>query len=257
MQFKRAFLSVVVVVSFLTLSHEANAQSIRATRLAADQVLDTLSPYLESSFDIVIIANTATGGAANDLIPFQHARLLIKRSSNKALFKRNSAGEIIGFNESNITTLQGLPKLIPISSGKPGDGGIKTFSGIFRVNLEKSKANKTTKVEAAMSYPIFVDVIYDGRASGLAIHGTPTKNHKLLGVSRDSHGCLRTLPKYAQLIYTYLINNPENISENLPAFNQYQNLPDENVQEGGLGAREGVRALFIIFNGYNAETAGD
>lgn len=255
MNIKCWVLSLALSLGFFAQTNEAHAQSMRTIRLPAAQVLGALSPYLESEFDTIIIANTASDGSSKDFVPFQHARVITKKSSNKPLFQRNSAGEIVAFNENNITNLEGLPLYVPISSGLAADGGIKTFSGIFRINLAKSISGLSTSKEAPMSYAVYIDAHYGSKVSGVAIHGTPTKNHDLLGVSRASHGCLRTYPKYAKIIYEFLIKNPDNTSKQLPMFDRYKNLPDEVVQLGGLGDEEGVKALFIIFNGYDTKTS--
>lgn len=220
----------------------------------AETVLDTLSPYLESQFDTIIIANTATTGSSADMIPFQHARILVKNSSELSFFKRDTNGKITGIIEENITTLEGLPQNVPISSGVAGNGGIRTFSGIFRVNVSRSKSHLKTSPGAGMSYAVYVDASYGKRASGVAIHGTPKKNHKKLGNVRASHGCLRTFPEYATIIYNHIIKNEAMKSQDAPKFKNLDNLPDGSVQSGGNGTEAGVKALFIIFDGYENQT---
>lgn len=244
-------MSLCFVFSLVSVSHA----EVRGVFHTAGEVFATISPTIEEQFDSYIIANTQVSGAATDLIPFQHARYIVKKSPELKVFKRDSQGRITGFIENNITTLQGLPIFIPISSGVSGGGSIRSFSGVFRVNHSKSKSGLSTSKEAPMSYSMYVDAIYPGgRASGAAMHGTPTKNHRLLGKSRASHGCLRTYPNYSKLIYAHVIKNEEMYSDDLIEINRKTNLPGDEAQSGLLGTRSGTRTLFVIFNGYSQST---
>ncbi|MCC6138884.1 MAG: L,D-transpeptidase [Bdellovibrionaceae bacterium] len=223
--------------------------------LTFSDVISSLTPYLESQFDTFIIGNTATEGASTDLVPFQHVRVLHKKDKTQPLFLRTE-GVVTGIHFNNVESIAGVPDLVPISSGKPGNNGIRTFSGIFRVSTKRSKSHLSTGKEAPMSYAVYIDARYTGgRESGIAIHGTPTRNHKLLGVSRASHGCLRTLPIIAKEIYTHVMS-PEMWSEELPKFDKFENFPSEEVMSGQTGTEPGTRTLFIIFNGHGqVETA--
>lgn len=215
-----------------------------------EEVMATFSTYLESQFDTVIIANTANNGSVAEIIPFQHLRVLNKKEVSKPLFIRNTAGQVVGIDETNLSTFEGLPALVPVSSGKSGDGGIRTFSGIFPINMEKTKnGSKSTNKEAAMSHSTYVRTFYSGRASGVAIHGTPTNKHKYLGVRRDSHGCLRTYPAYAKIINSHVLS-ADMYSEAIPQFARSENLPNLSVQAGTSGTMEGSKTLIIMFDGY-------
>lgn len=216
-----------------------------------EEVMATLSPYLESQFDTIIIANTDTKGSTSDIIPHQHLRVLNKKTSSQPLFTRNTQNIITGIYESNVQNLEGLPTYVPVSSGVAGDGGIRTFSGIFPVNMSRTlSGSKSTHKEAAMSHSTYIRTFYSGRASGVAIHGTPTKNHKYLGVRRASHGCLRTYPDYAKIINSHVLSE-EMFSSAIPQFANSENLPNANVQSGTTGTMEGSKTLIIIFNGYS------
>ncbi len=244
-------ISLCLVFFAVSVSHA----EVRGVFHTAGEVFASISPTIEEEFDSYIIANTQKSGAASDPIPHQHARYIVKKSPELKVFKRDSQGRITGFIESNITTLEGLPTFLPISSGVSGGGSIRSFSGVFRVNHSKSKSGLSTSKEAPMSYAMYVDAVYPGgRASGAAIHGTPTKNHRLLGNSRASHGCLRTFPNYSKLIYAHVIQNQEMYSDDLIEINRKTNLPGDEAQNGLLGARNGTRTLFVIFNGYSQET---
>lgn len=225
---------------------------VRKVFLSAGEVFATVSPEIEESFDVYIIANTAKSGDDTTFAPYQHARFIIKKDPNLKVFKRNNQGQITGILEKNVTTLDGLPQFLPISSGVSGKKSIRSFSGVFRVNHSKSINGLATSKEAPMSYAMYLDAYYpkEKRPSGSAIHGTPTANHGLLGNSRASHGCLRTYPKYAKLMYSYVIQNEEMYTEDLLDLDRTANLPTSSVQKGLLEPREGTRALFIIFNGY-------
>ncbi|MBY0385356.1 hypothetical protein K2X05_09375, partial [bacterium] len=121
---------------------------VRKVFLTAGEVFATISPEIEEEFDVYIIANTAETGSDSDLIPFQHARFILKKDPAAKIFKRNSQGQVIGIKEGNATTLEGLPELLPISSGTSAHKSIRSFSGVFRVNHRKSKNNLSTSKEA-------------------------------------------------------------------------------------------------------------
>lgn len=214
-----------------------------------EQVVAHISPYLEEHFDTFIIGNTATSGSSSDIIPFQHVRVLHKKNNKKPIFKRKD-GVITGINFSNVAAIEGIPELVPVSTGTSGNKSIRTFSGVFRVNTERSKEKLNTSASAGMSYQVYIHAKYEGgRESGLAIHGTPKKNHKFLGQSRQSHGCFRTFPKIAKAIH-YHVMSDYRWSDALPKFDLYENFPSDDVMNGRLGTEAGSRTLFIIFNGY-------
>ncbi len=247
--------SIALLFAGLLLTFSTASADVRNVFHTAGEVLATVSPLIEEEFDSYIIANTMTSGSATDLIPFQHARFIVKKSPELKVFRRNAQGQITGIIEGNVTTLAGLPTYIPISSGKGAKGSIRSFSGAFRVNHTRSKSNLSTSKEAPMSYAMYVDAIYpSGRESGAALHGTPTKNHSLLGAYRASHGCMRTYPAYANIIYSYIIKTDDLYSDDLIEINRTVNLPSANAQNGLLGTRKGTRTLFIIFNGYSQDT---
>ncbi len=221
-----------------------------------EEVMSTLSPFLESKFETIIISNTATDGSTADIVPFQHLRVLNKINKNEPIFVRDrKTGMIKGLNFKNIQSLPGLPELVPVSSGISGKKKIRTFSGIFPIQMDKTFTGSTsTSHNALMSFPTYVKTYYSKKWSGVAIHGTPKKNHKHLGVRRDSGGCLRTFPEYAQIINSHVLSS-EMFSKSIPAFSTTQNLPNQSVQTGANGTMEGSKALIIMFNGYNNPTS--
>lgn len=249
--------SIMFLMTGLLFAFSTASADVRNVFHTADEVFAKVTPLIEEEFDSFIIANTLTSGSDTDLIPFQHARFIVKRSPDLKVFNRNAQGQITGIIENNVTTIEGLPKYIPISSGIAAKKSIRSFSGMFRVNHTKSKDSLSTKKEAGMSYAVYVDAYYtsENRESGAAIHGTPTANHSLLGHSRASHGCMRTYPAYAGLIYNYIIKTDALYADDLIDFNRTVNLPSVLVnKEGEVITRRGTRTLFLIFNGYSQKT---
>jgi len=221
-----------------------------------EEVMGYVSPYLESQFETFIIGNTATEGSSSEVIPFQHARVLHKKDKALPLFTRDASGKINGVNFDNSQAIEGIPDLVPISSGKRGDGGILTYSGVFRVSVSTSKARLRTSPGASMSYAVYLDGHYEGgRRASVAIHGTPKSNHKKLGVQRASHGCFRTFPAIAEKIYGHVMSEAM-WAEDLPKFNSFENFPSDDVMDGNYGTDDGTKTLFIIFEGYSNPIVG-
>lgn len=231
-----------------TVSEDANAL-VPKQFLPLAQVLGTISPFLEERFDTFVLANTAEGGDQDRIIPAQHLRVL-HRAPGASAFLRSETGQIVGINEAGLQPIPGIPALVPISSGQQGPGSIRTFSGVFRLNLEATKSKLATSPEAPMSFSTYIDFIYEnGQASGVAMHGTPSANHRWLGRRRASHGCLRTYPAIARALRAHLMR-PERFASDLPRFFQREILPNAAVQSGQSGIRPGVKVLYIVFNGY-------
>jgi hypothetical protein len=212
----------------------------------SEEVLSRLSPFIESSFEMFFLVNTGTGGNESDFVPFQHIKVVRKIDSSLPAFTRDENGKITGLSEN-----AEIWATIPISSGR-GSPHILTYSGIFRFNHIESKKRigSNESSEAPMSYSNYIDFIYNtGVEARVAIHGTPARNHHLLGKSRASEGCMRVLPKTAKLIRETLLS-PAMYSETLPAFDRRSQLPSADLMEGRVQNRPGVKALLAIFNGY-------
>jgi hypothetical protein len=208
-------------------------------------VASHLTRYLEKQFDVLFLANSATGGAMSDLVPFQHM-LMVERKTRGvgALFKRGADGHIIGFADTALVTT------FPISSGLAGAHGILTYSGIFRIDREDSLRKHYTSPNAPMSYSMYIDFQYaSGRDAGLAIHGTPPRNYPKLGKQRASEGCLRVRVEDAKLLKEKMMA-PELFKQDLPRFNIPDRLPNKDVRLGGSGTRPGISALIITFDGF-------
>lgn len=212
-----------------------------------EQVVPYLSLYLESKFDMFFFVNTDTKGGSEDFVPFQHIKVVRRTKAGAALFERNERGIVTG-----LTPEAEIWDEIPISSGK-GSPYLLTYSGIFRFNhIESRKRIGTNESpEAHMSYSMYIDYVYNsGREARVAIHGTPSRNHHLLGKARASEGCMRVLPSTARTIRNLLLS-PQMWSEDLPAFVRTSQLPTPEVMKGQAPLRPGVKALVVIFNGFS------
>lgn len=215
--------------------------AVPRTFLPFAEVTSYLSEYLESKFDYFLFANTFTNVNAGDTIGAQTLQVHRRTNPGAPVFVRDGQGQVMDFQPGT------LQKTIPISSGN-GYGGILTFSGIFRFNHKRS-AYPATSIHAPMSYQSYIDFRYNGKESGVAIHGTPPRNLKYLGVSRASHGCMRTRPEFAQEVRN-MIFSKSNFDPELPKFDLYSPLPSEAVRRGESGTNPGYKALMIIFEGY-------
>jgi hypothetical protein len=219
--------------------------------LPYETVLAHLSPFLEESFDMFFIANTATESRPSDLIPHQHMKVVLRRGPGN-VFTRNEHGLVNGTTENAIifNDFQNSD-LFKVSSGK-GGRHLLTYSGIFRFNHDESSrrigGNESPK--AYMSYSMYIDFLYNnGHEARLAIHGTPAKNYNLLGNCRASEGCLRVHYENAKQIRQFLLS-PKMFSEQLPKFDRTQQLPSQELRDGAVPTRPGVKALLITFNGF-------
>jgi hypothetical protein len=242
-----------------------------------------ITPEIESSYETIYMVNTANRNTgANGFIPPQHMLVVKRNPKNGRFFTRNAIGTINGLqrgtknvyevlknyrkgikkyarsNRGGIVKKNGL-HLVPISSGLPGDGGIYSFSGIFQINEGKSvrlndKVRRQWTSEAPMTNAMYVGYFYNkrdgsrGRSSGLAIHGTPSWNWKLLGKSRASHGCIRTHPYIAKAMFnTYM----DSAKKTVPEFDWDQELAVIDNKDPYKRRRP---ALIILFNGYSAKS---
>src|SRR5207253_1960410 len=136
------------------------------------------------------------------------------------------------------------------SSGKGGNSGILTFSGMFRLNPNKPEFGK------GMIHNMYSDYKYTDdngavvRDSGLAIHGTPKIEN--LG-RRDSHGCLRIHPKLAGVWRDFVYKSKNFKSENVLNLSQVSSLPPTEVKSCQSGHSPGYKVLLMIFDGYSSQ----
>lgn len=141
------------------------------------------------------------------------------------------------------------PFLLPISSGQRGKGSILTFSGVFQLNWDKIQTNYSTSLSAPMSHALYINYRYgqNGTWSGVAIHGTPPGNWSKLGITRASHGCVRTLPYVSEALRGILIDSTQFQARDLPALDPLSPWP----RYSGKTLREmRPKALIVIFDGY-------
>jgi hypothetical protein len=222
-----------------------------------EKISGSLSEGLEKSFDAFIFINTANRDDGNPIVPAQHMRVIAKQRSGDVIFTRGFNNQITGVDAGLLK--DALPKfeeMLPISSGKGAGYGIKTFSGIFRIDLKHSDDRLKTSPEADMSWQSYIDFYYpDGRHSGVAIHGTPSKFRSLLGKQPASHGCARTFPEIAKGIYKF-IRSKDLLSNDVLLLDTTKQLPEPvRGSDGKLKTKPGTKTLMIIFNGTNGSSA--
>jgi hypothetical protein len=213
-------------------------------------VMAHLSPFLESRFEMFFLANTDVRGSTSDFVRHQHLKVIRKKEASLPAFQRDASGRITGLSEN-----AEVWDLIPISSGR-GAPVLLTYSGIFRFNhiVSRERVGTNENTEANMSWSTYIDYVYNtGREARVAIHGTPTRNHHLLGVSRASEGCLRVLPKAARKIRDLLLS-PQMWASDLPEFDRRAQLPSAVLRDGNVAERAGIKALALFFNGYSQVT---
>ena len=219
-----------------------------------EEVTPYVSNAMENQFDVVILVNTAIKGSATDFVAMQNMKI-VRRKAAGDLFVRDSAGVITG-----LTPQAELWKNWPVSTGLADEDGILTFSGIFRINNELTMRDfnefDIEDPEADMSWPLFIDHIYpDGRTCGVAIHGTPSSEHSILGKKRGSHGCIRLHPKNAKELYKYVAPNKKAFwSNNLMAFDKKAVLQGQPVLSGQGPKRPGHKVLIVFFEGFKKRT---
>lgn len=228
-----------------------------------ETVLGYLTPTLEDANDVFILVNVAyeTKGSPDDFIPSQHMRVLKRSDASGDIFTRNKQGQITGIADGVLGAgetgaIKGLSGLMKVSSGasqnsKKGDPHVDTITGLYRVNHEKSAAQRYGK---GMYHSLYYDLIYawdNNRVSGIAVHGTSKDQYKYLGTQK-SHGCMRTSQDVANALYEHVILNKNMRDSVLPDMDRTLRLKSELYDSAGnLKVREGTKALMIIFYGYN------
>ena len=231
-------------------------------RESFESVTQVITPEVEDSFDVFLFANVSyeKNGSANDLIPSQRMRIYRKKNSGERIFNRNIQGEIISSNPVSAAAagtsdhdpaLPGFPGEILVSSGASQMGAtyVDTFSGVFRLNAEKSRTNRHGK---GMIHSLYIDLIYPkGRISGVAVHGTPESNYKYLG-TQASHGCVRIHQDIALPLYEYAMGEAL-FEPELLDFPRQERLPLSPLPD----PRPGQKVLMIFFYGYDGNPGLD
>ncbi len=249
-----------------------------------ETVTKSLSLEIEESYELFIIINSAEGPTpTNAFLPNQHMLVVGKEFGASQVFTRDKNNVITGVAQNNLSLTDllesrlfakakasspvlGLPfewnglEILPVSTGTRYH--FPTFSGIFQLNWSRSQKMQSHNYSDPMSNALYVGYFYHDdsiepqdfkknnrdRVSYLAIHGTPQENWNLLGRTRASHGCARSLPHFSEGIFR--------VVESLPA-KKVINL-DWNYELPHVDKAEPYRltkpVLIIIFNGYESQS---
>jgi hypothetical protein len=172
--------------------------------------------------------------------------------------------------------LRPVTPFVPISSGVPGGSRILTYSGIFRVNEERTnlRRNSTNTLSDPMQFSIYIDGEYnDQREAALALHGTTPNHWPKLGQQRASSGCIRVHTDFSEWARYYLfyrssdspernfqdlLLNPSRSSSSLiarpelvdfvPSWNRRDHYPPTMEDYSRLSSRPRLRVLFIFYD---------
>jgi hypothetical protein len=256
---------------------KASAEGVQYPYLS--EMSSVLSPQLEARFDVFLVINTDNkvnerpeAKDHNVNVPSQHVRVIVKKNKGTDnlqdnVFLRDFLGNIVGLDESkidnNVIELEGLniypddiphaknseniPYLIPSTTGSINY--MKTVNGLYLVNIARSINNLNTSPQAGMSHQTYIDTRYrSGKESGIAIHGTPSRNRKYLGEKRASHGCARVHPTHAQIIRNYVLSLPQRSVPNLKWKSWLSFDAQNSVVQDFVNS---VPVMFVIFNGYD------
>lgn len=249
-----------------------------------ENVMKSITPEIETHFDYFICVNTAKADSSpTNFVPAQFMSVIGRKRKGESIFERNSSLEIVGITNSaqkfqseffvnhleeplkqsseyarrndidlNFQNDQ-LPYALPVSSGSTGAGSILTISGAFQIHFAKTRDHQQNAIGSPMSHAMYIYYRYasGGRWSGIAVHGTPPGNWKRLGVSRASHGCVRTLPYVAKALRRAFVESSSFLSANLPEFDANSALPKltgKNISESR------PKAVIVLFEGYQRPT---
>lgn len=256
-------------------------------------ITQNLHAVVEQETDLFYFVNTSQGQSAQMLsgqpffVPSQHLVILRRIQRSRPVFLRGLDGQMNGLNIENIeiatlsldergridfkatpqfrplhqSSQSGTP-FIPVSTGVPGDGGIRTFSGIFRINERRSNERRSNiALSAPMQYSVYINAEYNGGTeSGVAAHGTPPGNWHLLGKSAASHGCVRLQSDFSKwnrdVLFTQnrpggtLIPRPEYTGP-VKLWNRREHYPPPGDVFQSLPEGQKIRALFITFEGFD------
>lgn len=236
-------------------------------KVSYEEVMSYLTPEMEENFDLYIFVNVSNEkwGNPNAFVPSQRMRVLRKKNSSDKVFIRDPQNNIVGIQEGVLgvdePALPGLETVMKVSTGasqrsRPGDSYVDTFSGLFRINTDKSLSRR---FQEGMWDSLYTDVRYQTRSqkvSGIAIHGTTNAGYGRLG-TQASHGCVRVHRDHSAILWDYVMNKMET-DYNLPSFGPdqlptFDRLP--RIHEGVT--KPGKRALMIYFYGYEGQKGLD
>jgi len=95
----------------------------------------------------------------------------------------------------------------PVKSPSGRMLGTNTPEGMFKLDRYRAYEDYTSRQwKSPMPYAIFFDWQIEGRASGLAIHGSDAKGEAELG-TRASHGCIRMTTDNARTLFRLITEN--------------------------------------------------
>ena len=253
---------------------------IRRNFYSFETISENFTPEIENDYEFILMANTAAASSASstDFIPPQTMLVLQKGAGAKKFFTRDQDGIIDGLESTTLVLSDiigtdhvrkikkssrkeyGMPfdhnglEVVPVSTG--ASRHMLSFSGIFQMNWGRSKPRKRRGWGNPMSNPIYFGYYYSNtnggprtRVSYAAFHGTPKKNWKLLGKSRDSHGCTRVHPAVMEDIRAHIESMPDQLVYEL---DWDWALP---VQDSATPFNNKRPVLLMTFNGYESKGA--
>lgn len=155
----------------------------------------------------------------------------------------------------------------PVSTGRKYRGDARsgpTPPGIFNVD-ERPFRHRPGWGSPGMYNALYIDLHYgSGRVSGVAMHGTPRANYRLLG-RPESHGCIRMTQANADALWA-LVHPSGGPAEASPLWGDvpryFRSPPHRDARprtgyvrdgslllddRGALLTRPGYRALFVFF----------
>lgn len=264
---------------------------LNTNKLTFENVIANISPDMENEFDAFIFVNSGEGTQKKSLFPRgQRIKYFRRTAPGVPVFERNSSGQIIGINENSLSrgALQTEAELasyvseavqkrsmdkdgILTSTGVASGGGMRTFSGIYRLGRTNQAHGQGMIYTMFIDYQYMLDETTPGKVSGLAIHGTPAGNVRRLG-TRASHGCARIEPTLAGVFRSLAYNRtlkpgmtytegvvkfPQSTDgwnlekQDLMDFSRYTQMPSPEEQiKNPSRVRPGYKALMIFFDGY-------
>lgn len=195
-----------------------------------------------------------------------------KLRQDREIFLRNS-----GMMNPSDLNVNPVTPFVPISSGVAGGGKILTYSGLFRVNEERtnSRRNNTNTLADPMQFSIYIDGEYDeGREAAVALHGTTPNHWSKLGQQRASSGCIRVHTDFSEWARYYLFYRSSDSSErnfqdlllnpsrskselvprselvsSVPSWNRRDHYPPRSEDYSRLNSRESrLRVLFVFYD---------
>ena len=253
---------------------------LRKTFYKFETISANLTEELEEDYDMILLVNSAEvrDGSSLDFIPGQSMLVVKKKPGAKKIFTRNSRGVITGLKSGTQQLSQiigsahrkdiekhspeknyGMPyqrkglELVPVSTGSRNY--LLSYSGIFQMNWGRSEPRKRRGWGNPMSNPLYLGYYYTDkngnreRIAYAAVHGTPKKNWKLLGKSRDSHGCTRVHPAVMEDIRAHVEKMG---AKEVFEFDWDYELPTPD-QSNPVTVRKPI--LIMIFNGYESQGA--